>query len=76
MECGFTDCLTYLLGGALVGAVVGVGGTYLLSGKRGEARIAAMRKGLRLKEASPATAGLGGRHRSRRPSLGGCGCGG
>lgn len=86
MACGFWDCATYLLGGALVGTVAGIGGTYLLSGKRGQERIAAVRRRLRLKEpeAAPATAGLAGswgqgrRYRPRKLPLGGaaCGCGG
>lgn len=77
MACGFTDCLTYLLGGALVGTAVGIGGTYFLSGKRGAERVAKVRQKLGLKEREvEATAGLAGGRRRRQRDLGGCACGG
>lgn len=74
--CGFTDCLTYLLGGALVGTVLGVGGSYMLSGKKGQELVSKGREKLKLRgpEPSPATAGFGRKGRSRGYS--GCGCGG
>lgn len=69
MTCGFADCLTIGLGAAVVGLVAGVGGTYLLAGRKSEGQLAPRPRRV------PATAGLGGHKKRWRKSLGGCGCG-
>lgn len=74
--CAFTDCFAEMIGFAIIGVGVGVGGAYLLS-RYGKGAV--LPEG---KEAA-ATAGLGrqrrrSRRRLMRPAFGGggCGCGG
>jgi len=68
--CGFTDCIAQMIGFALIGAVVGVGGAYLLGQYKGGSR---ERELPSRSEETVATAGLRGRKRSRKrqPVLGG-----
>lgn len=74
--CGFGDCIAQMIGFALIGVAVGVGGSYLLAQQRQSGR-----RALPMPEEEAATAGLSGRRRGKRRSRrralgGGCGCGG
>lgn len=72
--CGFGDCVAEMIGFLLIGAVVGVGGAYVI-GKR-KAKKAGELPDREESESAPAMARLGRRRRNRRPLGSSCGCGG